>query len=140
GMAGQPRPNTTAGELTILNWAGHQAAVSYTFDDANSSQIAHYDELNGLGVPFTFYLQTNKSDAASSIWAQAVLDGHELGNHSHSHPQTGNAADIDAATDFIEANFGVRPYTMAAPFGDASYQALAEQRFFINRGVSNALI
>jgi hypothetical protein len=88
----------------------------------------------------TFYLQTGKADASNEIWAQALLDGHELGNHSRLHMQTGTEADIDQATEFIETQFGVRPYTMAAPYGDSSYQAIAETRFLINRGVSNAVI
>src|SRR5262245_2795056 len=36
---GVPRPNGTPGNLKVLDWAGFTAAVSYTFDDTNSSQI-----------------------------------------------------------------------------------------------------
>jgi hypothetical protein len=88
----------------------------------------------------TFYLQTGKAEAADSTWAQAVSDGHELGNHTQSHPQTGSGADIDAATAFIEEHFGVTPYTMAAPYGDNSYVSLAQSRFLINRGVGGGSI
>ena len=124
----------------MLDWAGFDAALSYTFDDANSSQIAHYPELQALGVPMTFYLQTGKSSAASDTWAQALVDGHELGNHTESHAHTGTGEDIDAATEFIEEYFGVTPYTMAAPYGDTSYVSLAETRFLINRGVGGGTI
>ncbi len=140
GAAGQPRPAGATGPLTILDWAGFRGAVSYTFDDANSSQIGHYPELAGTGVRMTFYLQTGKSDAADEIWAQAVQDGHELGNHTKSHARTADEADIDAATEFIQTHFGVLPATMAAPYGDSSYVAPASSRFLINRGVSNAVI
>jgi peptidoglycan/xylan/chitin deacetylase (PgdA/CDA1 family) len=140
GSPGVARPSGTANGLTVLDWAGFEGAVSYTFDDANSSQIEHYSELQSLGVPMTFYLQTGKTEASNAIWGQAVSDGHELGNHTQSHTQTGTGADVDAATTFIENQFGVRPWTMAAPYGDASYQSLAESRFLINRGVSNAII
>jgi hypothetical protein len=94
-----------------------------------------------LGVPFTWYLQTNKtSDLASPVWQQAADAGHELGNHSHSHPQTANAGDVDMATDLIESMFGVTVYTMAAPYGDGTYSSVAQSRFMINRGVNGALI
>jgi hypothetical protein len=94
-----------------------------------------------LDVPFTWYLQTNKtSDLGSTVWAQAVAAGHELGNHSHSHQQTGTGGDIDMATQLIESMFDVTVYTMAAPYGDTSYSTIAETRFLINRGVNNANI
>ncbi|HEY5955853.1 MAG TPA: polysaccharide deacetylase family protein, partial [Polyangiaceae bacterium] len=140
GNAVVPKPVGAATKMTILDWAGWKGAVTYTFDDANSSQIANYPALNALGVHMTFYLQTNKAEAKNPIWAKAILDGHELGNHTQTHPQTGTEADVDAATTFIQTNFGVRPWTMASPYGDSSYVAIAKTRFLINRGVNNALI
>ena len=59
--AGLPRPSGTPGNITVLNWAGFTSAVSYTFDDTNSSQISNYAALNALGVRMTFYLITNKT-------------------------------------------------------------------------------
>lgn len=140
GSTGVPIPSGTPGNLSVLNWAGYKGAVTYTFDDANSSQIANYAALNGLGVHMTFYLITSKTEASNAIWAQALKDGHELGNHTKTHPQTGTAAEVDDATTFIQQTFGVRAWTMAAPYGDSSYVALAQPRFLINRGVSNTLI
>jgi peptidoglycan/xylan/chitin deacetylase (PgdA/CDA1 family) len=135
-----PKPSGTPGDITVLDWAGFKAAVSYTFDDANSSQIQNYGELNALGVPFTFFLWTGKADASNSIWATALEDGHELANHTQSHQSNGTVQDITAATTFIVDRFGVQPYTMAAPNGAGVYSTLARGLFMINRGVSNALI
>jgi peptidoglycan/xylan/chitin deacetylase (PgdA/CDA1 family) len=135
-----PRPDGEPGGLTVLDWAGFRGAVTYTFDDANSSQIDHYAELQALGVPMTFYLITSKREAASPIWARAVADGHELGNHSHRHQHAATSADLDAATDFIRRTFGAEVYTMASPYGDGSYPPLAPDRFLANRGVVNGLV
>jgi hypothetical protein len=52
----------------------------------------------------------------------------------------GTGADVDAATSFLQQRFGVTAWTMASPFGDASYPPLATTRFLINRGVGNGLI
>jgi peptidoglycan/xylan/chitin deacetylase (PgdA/CDA1 family) len=135
------KPSGTPGNLKVLNWAGFKGAVTYTFDDANSSQLTNYAALNGLGVRMTFYLITSKIDSTNrDSWAQVLKDGHELGNHTVTHPQTGTALEVDGATNFIENTFGVRPWTMAAPYGDGSYVTLATTRFLINRGVSPALI
>lgn len=134
------KPSGAVGGLTVLNWAGFKAATTYTFDDANSSQIAHYSELNALGVHMTFYLISGKTEASNTIWAQAVKDGHELGNHTQSHLSAGTGADVDAATAFLLQKYGVTAWTMAAPYGAAVYTDLAKTRFLINRGVANSLI
>lgn len=137
-------PHASGPEPQVLDWAGFRAAVSYTFDDSNSSQLAHYDRLAALEVPFTFYLWTEKVESANPVWQRALAQGHELGNHSHSHQQHGSetllATDVDRATAFIEEHFGVHPWTMAAPYGSRAYVPVAEARFFINRGVSAGLI
>jgi peptidoglycan/xylan/chitin deacetylase (PgdA/CDA1 family) len=135
-----PKPHGVAGNLTVLDWAGFKGAVTYTFDDANGSQLAHYDALNALGVPLTFFPITSKPEAADPVWARAVKDGHELGNHSRSHAQAGTGADLDAASDFLKQKFGVTAWTMAAPFGNGSYEELAKTRFLLDRGVSNGLV
>jgi peptidoglycan/xylan/chitin deacetylase (PgdA/CDA1 family) len=128
------------GGLQVLNWAGFKAAVSYTFDDTNSSQIAHYKELAALGVHFTFYLITGKTEINDPVWTQAVADGHELGNHTKSHSSAGTGEDIDAATTLIEDKFKTKVWTMAAPNGAAVYTDLSKTRFLINRGVANGLV
>jgi peptidoglycan/xylan/chitin deacetylase (PgdA/CDA1 family) len=140
GSANVPKPSGTPGNITVINWAGFTGAVSYTFDDANSSQIQNYAQLQALGVPFTFYLWTGKTDASNSVWATAVKDGHELGNHTQSHQSAGTVADINAATQFITQHFGVQPWTMAAPNGAAIYTTLANGLFLINRGVADNLV
>jgi peptidoglycan/xylan/chitin deacetylase (PgdA/CDA1 family) len=123
-----------------VNWAGFRGAVSYTFDDSNSSQIQNYARLNQTGVKFTFFLWTGKTESQDPIWATALRDGHELANHTQSHSSNGTVQDIEAATTFIQQRFGVRPWTMAAPNGAAVYTTLARGLFFINRGVANAVI
>ncbi|HWA70865.1 MAG TPA: polysaccharide deacetylase family protein [Polyangiaceae bacterium] len=140
GASDVPKPSGTPGNITVLNWAGFKAAVSYSFDDSNSTQIQHYAEMNALGVRFTFYMWTGKTDASNSIWATAVKDGHEIGNHTKSHSSNGTTDDITAATDFIKQKYGVDAYTMAAPNGAPVYTNLAKPLFLINRGVGNGLI
>ena len=125
----------------MLDWAGFKAAVSYTFDDTNSSQIQHYAELQALGVRDDVLLDHRQAaELADPVWARAVKDGHELGNHSRRHVRAGTAADLEAADSDLRGKFGITVYTMASPFGDASYPPLATTRYLINRGVVNGAI
>ncbi len=133
GSGGKPRPSGSSANLKVLDWAGFSSAVSYSFDDANSSQISHYDQMNALGVRFTFYLQTGKPEAADSIWQTAYEDGHELGNHTQNH--TCGGSDVDSAQSFIQQHFGVTAYTMAAPNGDDACRSSAS-KFLIIRSVN----
>lgn len=140
GETGQPEPSGPRGGIEVIDWAGALFAVSFTFDDSNSSQVSAYGDLRALRVPMTFYLQTGKDESTDPVWDQALADGHELANHTESHLKTGEGADIDAATMFIEETFGVTPRTMAAPYGSTTYVPLAEERFFINRGTPSGSV
>lgn len=138
GDANVARPEGPPGKLEVLDWAGFQGAVSFTFDDTNSSQIEHYDALAALGARYTFYLMTSKSaELDDPVWVRAVEDGHELGNHTRYHEEEdAGGVDTDAATRTLEEKFGIKVYTMAAPYGSDAYIDVAKTRFLINRGVA----
>ena len=155
------RPTTPppAAPLTVLDWDGHRAAVSFTFDDAQPSHIAHYAELQAAGAPMTFYLNSGQPPAPGfdAAWAQAARDGHELGNHTthHCHADSGGrisgcimgAPIVDAAAEIEDnAAYITRHYpqsavwTMASPFGDNGWVGPARGQVFINRGVEAGMI
>jgi peptidoglycan/xylan/chitin deacetylase (PgdA/CDA1 family) len=122
-----------------VNWAGFKAAVTYSFDDNNQSQITKFNDLKALGVPFTFFLWTGQASANNAVWVTASQSGHEIGNHTQSHNQASDS-DVDAATNFIKEKFSRTPYTMAAPNGNTAFATPARTRFIINRGVSDKVI
>jgi hypothetical protein len=140
GAGNVPKPAGAGTQITVVHWAGFKGAVSYSFDDNNTSQIQSYSQLNALGVPFTFFMWTGKSEANNAIWKTAYKDGHEIANHTKSHQSAGTVDDIQAATTFITEQFGTRPWSLAAPNGAGVYSTLARGKFFINRGVGNGLI
>src|SRR5215471_16020749 len=150
GPADVAKPSGTPGNLRVLDWAGFKSAVTYTFDDAQPSQIEHYSELEATGARLTFYITSANSGATAGFdatFTQAVRDGHEMGNHTvhHCHADltgcsTGTATSLDAelddCTSYITGHFGQPDvWTAASPYGDLGYDTPDATRFFLNRGV-----
>jgi peptidoglycan/xylan/chitin deacetylase (PgdA/CDA1 family) len=155
GPGGVAQPAGTPGNLRVLNWAGFKSAVTYTFDDAQPSQIEHYADLQATGVHLTFYITSgNSGDIAGfdTTFTKAVTDGHEMGNHTvhHCHADlsgcsTGAGATLDSEIDdcnsYIATHFGQpQVWTAASPYGDTGYDAPDSSRFFLNRGVFGGLV
>lgn len=140
GSSGVARPSGTVGGFKVIDWAGFKGAVSFTFDDGNSSQLDNYRTLMSLGVRYTFFLMGMNATSNKAKWQQAVADGNELGNHTQYHVQGDPiASDVAAGQQTIESTYNVKSYTMAAPFGN-DYTSIAPSYHFLNRGVSNGLM
>jgi peptidoglycan/xylan/chitin deacetylase (PgdA/CDA1 family) len=153
GPEDQEAPSGTGANLRVMPWAGFGSAVSYTFDDAQPSQIEHWEELKAAGARMTFYLNTSNTSAADfdATWQEAYELGSELGNHTvnHCHSDFSGCtrhlptleAELDQCTAYIEANLG-QPvvWTAAYPFGELGYKCPAQARFFLARGVGSGMI
>jgi peptidoglycan-N-acetylglucosamine deacetylase len=140
---------------------GKRAAVSLSFDDARGSQVTEgLPLLKELGIPVTFYLTARDIGANAAAWKAAAAAGHELGNHTMTHPCTGHfawsrtraleeytAARMEAelvdANRAIEDATGVAPVTFAYPCGQtffgrgsgtASYIPIVLRHFVAGRG------
>jgi hypothetical protein len=149
-------------ELSVFQWPeGKRAALSLTFDDARLSQPdTGFEILDRHGVRATFYVSPHNVEKRLEAWRQAVARGHEIGNHTVSHPCAGAAAwtrhnaledytlkriaaEIDDATAQLRTLLGVTPQTFAYPCGQdwvgrgrnrCSYVPLVAERFLIGRG------
>ena len=140
GTTGKTKPSGAAGGLKVLDWAGFTGAVSWTFDDANATQVSDYAQLKATGVHATFYVVPSWVKSADiAFWKSVPNDGNEIGNHSQSHSSTASLSDLQAAQTWIQSNLGVTAYTMAAPNGDASWATVAYQVLLLNRGVGDGL-
>jgi len=93
-------------------WPGGCAgAVSLTFDDALPSQLdTAVPLLEGRNLRATFYVNPNDAWCANAeVWRAVQSRGHEVGNHTISHPCSGNFGWIrtkpleDMTLDEIEA-------------------------------------
>ncbi len=138
-----------------------RVAVSLTFDDSRDSQLdAAVPILDAFGLRATFFVLPDRVWRRRSDWQAVVRHGHEVGNHTVSHPcsanfvfSRGNAledyslerleAEIDEASGRIERLLGVRPETFAYPCGQSSvgrgegrtsYVPVVARRFVAARG------
>jgi peptidoglycan-N-acetylglucosamine deacetylase len=139
---------------------GRRAAVSLTFDDARVSQVDRgLPVLDRYGVRATFYISPHLAEQRVSQWRAAIEKGHEIGNHTLTHPCSGNfpfardkaledytlermAGELSGADDAIRAMLGVAPTTFAYPCGQTfvgrgagvrSYVPLVAERFAAGR-------
>jgi len=130
---GKTQPAGVAGGMKVLDWAGFSSAISYTFDDANSSQISNYAAMKSAGGHYTFYLITSKTEASSSTYKTALADGNEIGNHTVSHDDCTDSsnADVTGAQTFIKNTFGVTAYAFAAPDGSSNCDVARVQNVFL---------
>jgi peptidoglycan/xylan/chitin deacetylase (PgdA/CDA1 family) len=159
GAGGRPQPPKKS------PWPdGKKAALSLTFDDARLSQIdVGIPILDKCQVKATFYVSPDNLDQRLEGWKQAIKKGHEIGNHTMTHPCTGNYAfskenaledynldkigrEIDDANAFITQKLGVKPTSFAYPCGQTfvgrgqdvkSYVPLVAARFLTGRGAGN---
>jgi hypothetical protein len=154
--AGIATAGVAAGPITILNWGGFKAAESWTFDDSQPSQIAHFADIQAVGVPVTYYIVSGlhtDDPNYDSTWTQAANDGDEIGNHTQSHCQANLtnclvissagsiSAELDNATSYITSHYPQKAvWTGASPYGDTGYDSAASSRFLIYRGVQGGSI
>ena len=145
-----------------FHWpAGKRVAVSLSFDDARASQIdVGLPLFDRYGAKVTFYVNPPNMENRLEGWKKAAAKGYEIGNHSRSHPCTGNftwsrkndvedytmarmALEMDSANAETERMLGVKPVTFAYPCGQKfigrgeetkSYVPLVAKRFLAGRG------
>jgi peptidoglycan-N-acetylglucosamine deacetylase len=99
--------------------------VAMTFDDGPHPQNTPrlLDMLRARNVKATFYVIGRSVDLYPQIVRRTVAEGHEMGNHSHTHRLLSKLSDAEVRTemarcrDAIGRAAGVRPRTMRPPYG-----------------------
>jgi hypothetical protein len=140
---------------------GKRVAVSLSFDDARLSQMdVGLPLFDRYGAKVTFFVNPPNMQKRLEAWKTAVAHGHEIGNHTTSHPCSGNFVwsrdnalenytpamieqQMDGANASILRLVGVKAVTFAYPCGQKfigrgvaaqSYVPLVARRFLVGRG------
>jgi peptidoglycan/xylan/chitin deacetylase (PgdA/CDA1 family) len=106
--------------------------VALTFDDGPDPVLTPQllDTLAASGVKATFYVVGRNVAAHPDIVARAAKEGHEIGNHSWSHPvlpSLSNAqieSEIKRTDAAIQAATGTIPATIRPPYGSRSMRVV----------------
>ncbi len=99
--------------------------VAMTFDDGPSPKLTPklLDMLKERGIKATFYVVGTNAAEYPEILQRMIAEGHEIGNHSWSHPslnRMGEAAvksQLDRTNAAIVKATGIKPATMRPPYG-----------------------
>src|SRR5258706_1730219 len=107
-------------------WRGRRdrSAVALTFDDGPSPDTERIlDVLRAYEASATFFMVGREVESFPGIAQRVVAEGHEVGNHSYSHPSylfqraSETHAQIRRAQRVIAETIGVRPQIARPPYG-----------------------
>jgi peptidoglycan/xylan/chitin deacetylase (PgdA/CDA1 family) len=99
--------------------------IALTFDDGPHPQNTPrlLDMLRARNVKATFYVIGRSVDLYPQIVRRTVAEGHEIGNHTHTHRLLSKLSDAEVRSelsrcrDAIGRAAGVQPRTMRPPYG-----------------------
>lgn len=99
--------------------------IALTFDDGPHPQNTPrlLDMLRERNIKATFYVVGKNVKVYPNIVRRIVAEGHEIGNHTLTHPNLSKMSssavrrELNAARDSIIATCGVKPRTMRPPYG-----------------------
>ena len=99
--------------------------IAMTFDDGPNAKLTPklLDILSEHHIKATFFVVGENAAAHPDLLQRAVREGHEIGNHSWSHPNLGKISrqnaqrELQSTADAIAAAVGIRPTLMRPPYG-----------------------
>ena len=99
--------------------------IAITFDDGPHPQNTPrlLDMLRARNIKATFYVIGRSVELYPQIVRRTVAEGHEIGNHTHTHRLLSKLSDsevrseLNRCQDSIARAAGVRPRTMRPPYG-----------------------
>ena len=130
----KPEPATAPAAPTPAPTTGNKV-IALTFDDGPGPYTAHLlDILDQYGAKATFFLIGSKVSGQASVVRSIQARGHQLGNHSWSHPELPKlsvdqiAGEIDRTNEAIRQATGVKPSILRPPYGAVNGVVLEQLR------------
>lgn len=123
---------STQRELPVYSVDTDKKVVAFTLDTANGSATFEeiFDLFDKYDVKVTFFVTLDWAKGHNDIIKEAVKRGHEVANHSATHPYMSNMSkeqiqkELNETTDYLESVTGQRTMLFRAPYGDYSSQMI----------------
>lgn len=127
----QPEPRTSVSSVHVDG-----PYIALTFDDGPNQKLTPHllDLLAEHHIHVTFFVVGENAVQYPEILQRAVREGHEIGNHSWSHPNLAKMSDenvrsqIKRTEEVITSAIGSRPILFRPPYGSVT----AHQKHFIH--------
>src|SRR4051812_22943524 len=118
-------PSPTEPPITFNSVHVDGPYIALTFDDGPNATLTPklLDLLAARHLKATFFVVGQNAADHPDILKRAVREGHEIGNHSWSHPNLGKMSDeavrreLQKTDDAIAAAIGKRPALLRPPYG-----------------------
>lgn len=127
--------DTPSNDETTAKPKPNKKLVALTYDDGPHAQYTQelLDVLKKYDVKATFFIigQNTRSEAAKAALRRAASEGHEIANHSYSHPNVLKLSVDEARAEFEKTNdaiydiCGIRPTLIRTPGGSYNKELLA---------------
>jgi peptidoglycan-N-acetylglucosamine deacetylase len=116
---------TQGGPSTITRVPTSQPLIAMTFDDGPHASLTPQllDILAARNIRATFFVLGNRVNMYPRLTQRIAAEGHEIGNHSWSHPRLtslgneGLMRELDNTSMAIQEAVGRPPVTMRPPYG-----------------------
>lgn len=123
-------------ELPVYSVAREDKVLSISFDASWGADktIPILDILDKYDVKTTFFLVGGWVDKYPEMLKEIVARGHEIGNHSDTHPHMSQLSEADIRkelhnmSDKVEKLTGVRPTLFRPPYGDYNDRVVTVSR------------
>jgi peptidoglycan-N-acetylglucosamine deacetylase len=117
----------------VSHVATTEPLVALTFDDGPGPQTpAILDLFREHGGHGTFFVLGESVEGREQILARTIAEGHEIGNHTHSHPHAMDCTDDELAHDIARCQrlLGHAPVLFRPPYGEDALRCsrIAEAR------------
>src|SRR5436190_18610007 len=125
--ATSPTPNASSIEkITFSEVNVDGPYIAMTFDDGPHATITPklLEMAAQRHIKLTFFVLGECVEQNPDVLRREVAEGHEIGNHSWSHPNLAKRSDADVRSqlqrteDLIEKTAGIKPKLMRPPYGE----------------------
>lgn len=121
-------------DVFIKNGSREEKLIALTFDDGPHPKETNeiLDILNKYNVKATFFVVGKHCNWYSKPLVRAAKEGHEIGNHTFTHPDISNLScddikkEIKDCEDTVYKITGIRPTLFRPPFGSYNQKELGQ--------------